>query len=75
MKPTTSDINYALESIEATERPLDHPRSIARRKVQEWHSDAESHHLPVSNVHDDKGAEVLKVDEVLKWEPEHLGRK
>lgn len=76
-KPTTADITNALRSIESTERPEDHARSIARRKVQEWLSDAARQRLPTVNVHDTKGAPVLKPDVVLDHSAHdrRLGRK
>lgn len=33
MKPTANDINDALRSIEATERPADHPRVLAAKAI------------------------------------------
>ena len=64
-KPTSKTVDAALKSIEAAERPEDHPRSIARRKVKQWKSDAEQGKLHISNQ-DDTGAPSLRVDEVLK---------
>ena len=50
-----------------------HPRDIARQRVAEWRSNAEREQLPVSNVHDDKGAPLLDVDEVLRRsDPNHV---
>lgn len=63
--PTTTDITRALQSIEASERDDEHPRTIARHKVSEWRSNAETEQLPVVNVHDDKGAPVLNTDDIL----------
>lgn len=54
---------------------IEHPLDYAKRKIKEWRSDAEVERLPVTNTHDDKGAAVLDVDSVLKWEPQHIGRK
>ena len=73
--PTNHDITAALKAIEATELPNDHPRVIARQRVNEWRSNAEREGWPVTNPHDDKGAPVLDVDSTLKWEPKHIGRK
>lgn len=73
--PTRTDITAALDAIEASERPVDHPRTIARERVKEWRSNAERERLPRTNIHDDKGASVLDVDSTLKWEPKHMGRK
>lgn len=39
-----------------------------------WLSDAEREGLPVVNVRD-SGAPLLRTDDVLRWEPGHLGRK
>lgn len=33
MKPTPNDINDALDSIARTERPVDHPRNLARQAI------------------------------------------
>lgn len=54
-----------------------HTRDLARQRVKEWRSNAQRQSLPVTNIHDDKGAKVLPVDEVL-GHTEHdrrLGRK
>lgn len=76
MNLTTNDISRALQSIEATERDDQHPRTIARRKVREFRSDAEQRQLPTTNVHDDKGAPVLNRDEVLRRSyPDHARSK
>lgn len=53
----------------------EHSRDYARRKVRQWRSNAERDRLPVSNVHDDKGAEVLDVDRVINASlPNHTKR-
>ena len=62
-------------NLRAVDNDHPHPRDIARQRVAEWRSNAEREGLPVTNVHDDKGAPVLTRDEVLKWEPTHIGRK
>lgn len=50
----------------------EHPRDRARRLVAEWRSDSEREKLPISNTHDDKGAPVLNVNEVLRRsQPNH----
>lgn len=77
MKPTTKSVDDVIADIEAQQRDEDHPRSIARQRIKEWRSNAQRQSLPVTNVHDDKGAKVLPVDEVL-GHGEHdrrLGRK
>lgn len=33
MKPTTNQVNAALDSIARTERPANHPRNLARRAI------------------------------------------
>lgn len=73
--PSSDDITAALDAIEASERPVDHARTIARERVREWRSNAERERLPRTNIHDDKGAPVLDIDSTLKWEPRHIGRK
>lgn len=73
--PTNHDVTAALDAIEASERPSDHPRTVARQRVTKWKSNAQRKRLPISNPHDDKGAKVLDVDSTLKWEPGHIGRK
>lgn len=75
MTPTTNDISRALKSIESTERGDEHPRTLARKAIEKWRSDAEQERLPITNIHDDKGAPVLNPDATLKWGPRHLGRK
>lgn len=53
-----------------------HARDLARQRVAEWRSNAQKENLPLSNEHDDKGAPLLPVDEVLKRsEEDHLGKK
>lgn len=61
--------------LRAVDNNLPHARDIAAQRVREWRSNAERQSLPVTNVHDNKGAKVLDVDEVLKWEPGHVGKK
>lgn len=76
MKPTNHDITAALKAIETTELPDDHPRVLARQRVNEWRSNAEREKLPVSNPHDSKGAPLLDVDAVLsRSEPNHTRLK
>lgn len=36
MKPTTNDINAALDSIARTERPANHPRNLARQAIAQY---------------------------------------
>lgn len=36
MKPTTNQVNDALESIARTERPVDHPRALAAKAVARY---------------------------------------
>ena len=66
MKPTTNEVNDALRDIERTERPADHPRILAREAVAEWRSNAQREGLPVTNLRDGKGAELLDVDRVVR---------
>lgn len=66
MKPTNHDITAALKAIEATELPDDHPRAIARQRVNEWRSNAEREGWPVSNAHDVHGAPLLDRDGVVR---------
>lgn len=74
---TTGLINEALQSIEAAERDPDHPRSIARRRVAEWRSNAETQGLPRVNEHDVHGAPLLDVSKTLNYHDHdaRLGRK
>lgn len=64
--PTNYDITAALKAIEAAELPEDHPRVIARQRVNEWRSNAEREGWPVSNVHDVHGAPLLDKDAVVR---------
>lgn len=41
----------------------------------QWQSDAERQGLPTVNRTTGSGAPLLRTDDVLKWEPGHLGRK
>ena len=66
MKPTTNEVNDALRDIERTERPADHPRTLAREAVTQWRSNAQREGLPVTNLRDGKGAELLDVDRVVR---------
>lgn len=76
MKPDNQTIDDTLDAIQrATDT---HPtRLLARQKVTEFRLDREKGTgLPVSNVHDDKGAKVLDVNEVLKRTlPGSLGKR
>lgn len=62
-------------NLRAVDNDQPHARDIARQRVNEWRSNAEREGLPITNMHDDKGAPVLDVDSTLKWEPKHIGRK
>lgn len=74
--PTPNDIHHALRSIENAERSEEHPRTLARKAIAEWRSNAAKENLPVVNVTDDKGGRRLNTDEVLRRsEPGHAGRK
>lgn len=77
MKPSTNDINSALESIAAAERDPNHPRSLARAAVKQFQLDREKGEKPlgVTNIHDDKGAPVLRVDEVIGKSMPDYGRR
>ena len=66
MKPTTNQVNDALESIARTERPANHPRNLARQAIEQWRSNAQLEGLPTTNLHDDKGADLLDRDGVLR---------
>lgn len=61
---------YAVQTEDKTNR------QIAREAIQK-HLEQEAKRLPICNEHDDKGAPVLPVDEVLRRsEPNYLvGRK
>lgn len=63
--PTDDEINRTLDQLSRTRIEL----------VNEWQSDAEREGLPITNVHDERGAPVLRTDDVLRWEPGHLGRR
>lgn len=62
-------------NLRVIDNETEHPLDYAKRKVKEWRSDAEVERLPVTNIHDDQGASVLDVDSILKWKPQHIGRK
>lgn len=66
MKPTTNEINDALRDIERAERPANHPRTLAREAIAQWRSNAQREGLPVTNLRDKKGAELLDVDRVVR---------
>lgn len=71
--PSTDDINRTLREIERTELPDNHPRRLAQEAIARWKSNAEREGLPVVNRRDDKGAEPLDVDGVLRRsEPNHV---
>lgn len=63
MQPTDKEIDDVLNRLQRTKMEI----------VDEWMSDAARQGLPVVNVRD-TGAPLLRTDDVLKWEPEHLGR-
>jgi hypothetical protein len=75
--PTIKTVDDTLREIEAAERDPAHPRSLARQAVKRWRSDAERLKLPVANVHDSKGAEVLDIDAALAYHDHdrRLGRQ
>lgn len=75
MKPTTADISRTLREIERSELPDYHPRDLARQRVREWKSNAEREGLPIVNTTTGSGAPLLDRDEVLRWDPKHMGRK
>lgn len=66
MNPSTNNINQVLAQIESAERPVDHPRTLAREAIQQWRSNAQREGLPVTNSRDEKGAELLDVDRVVR---------
>jgi hypothetical protein len=76
-EPSTKTVNATLKQIEAAERDPAHPRSLARQVVKRWRSDAERLKLPVANIHDSKGAEILDVDAALAYHDHdrRLGRQ
>jgi hypothetical protein len=76
-EPSTKIVNATLKQIEAAERVPTHPRSLARHAVKRWRSDAERLKLPVANIHDSKGAEILDVDAALAYHDHdrRLGRQ
>lgn len=61
------------ETIDSLEKQ-NQPQPTKLEIVDEWVSDAARQGLPVVNVRD-TGAPLLRTDDVLKWEPGHLGRK
>lgn len=64
-------VTETIEQLEAQNQP-----QLAKLEiVDEWMSDAAKQGLATTNIHDNHGAPVLRTDDVLKWEPEHLGRK
>lgn len=65
MNPTPNNINRVLAQIESTERPTDHPRTLAREAIERWHSNAQREGLPVTNL-TDSGAPLLERDRVLR---------
>lgn len=76
MKPTSNEITHALRSIENAERQDDHPRSLARKAITEWRSNAAKENLPVVNITDNKGGRRLNTDEVLRRsEPNHISKE
>jgi hypothetical protein len=56
MKPKLRAVNNAQS----------HARDLARQRVAEWRSNAQREGLPVTNVRDGKGAELLDVDQVVR---------
>lgn len=63
--PTPKNINDALESIAAAERPVDHPRRLAREAIAQWRSNAQREGLPITNL-THSGAPLLERDRVLR---------
>lgn len=66
MTPTPNNINQVLAQIESAERPASHPRTLAREAIAQWRSNAQREGLPVTNLRDEKGAELLDVDRVVR---------
>lgn len=71
---TPNDIDAALEVLD---RALTPAPELARERVAKFKLDREKGEkpLPTTNVHDDKGAPVLKVDEVLSRSYPNHSRK
>lgn len=62
-------------NLRAVDNQVVHARDLARRKVSEWGSIAETEQLPVSNQHDST-APSLRVDDVLRRsELDHRGKR
>jgi hypothetical protein len=76
-EPSAKAVAATIDAIEAAQRDVNHPRSLARAAIAKWCSDAERLKLPVSNVHDDKGAPVLDIQRTLDHDHhnQRLGRK
>lgn len=62
-------------NLRAVDNETEHPRDRARRRVRDWRSNAQRDQLPISNIHDDKGADVLDVDAVLRKSEPHYAKK
>ena len=63
--------------LRAVDNQRTHPRDLARQRVKRWRSDAEKLKLSTTNIHDDKGAKVLNVGDILSHDHHsaRIGRK
>ena len=63
--------------LRAVDKEINHPRDLARQRVKRWRSDAEKLKLSTTNIHDDEGAKVLNVTDILSHEHHsaRIGRK
>lgn len=64
------------ETIDSLEKQ-NQPQPVRVEIVEDaplWQSDAEREGLPLVNLTTGSGAPLLRTDDVLKWEPGHLGR-
>jgi hypothetical protein len=73
MKPPLTEINKVLRDIEHADSANRH---VARERIAAWRGKTQVRLTDaITNVHDDKGASVLVVDEVLaRSQPDHLGK-
>lgn len=71
MQPTNDEINRTLDQLSRTRMEIVDDID----DTPPWQSDAEREGLPTVNRTTGSGAPLLRTDDVLKWEPGHLGRK
>lgn len=70
-------VTETIEQLEAQNQPQPVQMEIVddANDTPPWQSDAEREGLPTVNRTTGSGAPLLRTDDVLKWEPGHLGRK